>query len=233
MLAIYSVLLTGGDTNLCRLFIPFNCHKREDKWYFNEDPKTLWQPSKPHDVTTKNVFNIDETHKDWAHYRALGKQANFAIIYGAGPTKLAQQLDISFELAKTLYDGFYKTFPAVHNYDMFIKNSIMSFGYVENVFGRRYYNISAHKGKNYLIQGSCADYTKKLLPQIVELLKGKKSKLENYLHDEFSLRIHKSERELIPLIKQIMEQLETEIPMIADIEIAETDWSAKHDYDLS
>jgi len=233
MLAIYSLLLTGGDLNLCRLFIPFQCFEKDNKWYFLEDPTIEWHPSPPHDVTTKNVFNITKEHPNWAHYRALGKQANFAIIYGAGPKKLAEQLDISLDLAQTLYNGFYSTFPAVRNYDAYIKNSVLSYGYVENVFGRRYYNISAHKGKNYLIQGSCADYTKKLLPQISEILKNTKSYLENYLHDEFSFRIHKSERYLLPLIKEIMEQLETEIPMTADIEIAEIDWSDKHDFELS
>lgn len=233
MLAIYSILLTGGDLNLCRLFIPFECIQRENKWYHKENPEIEWQPAPPHDITTQNVFNITKENPLWAHYRALGKQANFAIIYGAGPKRLAEQLEVDYDLAKKLYDGFYSTFPTVRHYDAYIRNSVMNFNYVENVFGRRYYNITSHKGKNYLIQGSCADYTKKLLPQIRELLKNTKSYLENYLHDEFSFRIHKSERYLIPLIKKIMEQLDTEIPMTVDVEIAEIDWSNKHDFKLS
>lgn len=233
MLAIYSTLLSDGDLNLCRLFIPFHCHEKEGKWYHNEDTSVEWHKAPPHDVTTQNVFGITKEHPEWSHYRSLGKQANFAIIYGASPNRLATQLDVEFTLAKKLYDGFYQTFPSVRQYDAYIKNSIYSLGYVENVFGRRYYNINAHKGKNYLIQGSCADYTKRLLPQIRQLLEGKQSKLENYLHDEFSFRIHKTERYLIPEIKTIMEQLETQIPMTVDVEIAEEDWSNKHDFTIS
>ena len=233
MLAIYSTLLTEGDLNLCRLFIPFKCHERDGKWYFDEDPETEWKQSKPHDVTTKKAFNITEEDPQWDHFRRLGKSANFAIIYGAGVPTLVENLDITYELAKILYDGFYSTFPGMINYEMYVRNSILSVSYLENLFGRRYYGINSHKGKNYAIQGSCADYTKKLLPEINNLLKGKKSILENYLHDEFSFRIHKSERYLVPIIKAIMEQLDSVVPMIADVEIAEIDWSQKHDYDLS
>ena len=121
----------------------------------------------------------------------------------------------------------------VREYDNYIKSNIYKNGYIENLFGRRYCNISSHEAKNYLIQGSCADYTKKLLPKIRKLIKSLRSEMENYLHDEFAFRIYKSEMWIIPKLKEIMEQLESPIPMLVDLESSTTDWSEKHDFEIS
>ena len=230
LLAIYTMLVTEGDLNLCRVFIPFKCEERDGKHYLQEDPNTEWQPLDPHGLTTKNAFDITEDHPQFKDYRYLGKRANFAVIYGATGKKIAASMNLPLLDGNKLYDGFFKAFPKVRDYVRYVETHIREYGYAENLFNRKYYGINAHKARNYLIQGSGADYTKRLLPELVNLLKGHKSKIQGYLHDEFSFLIHKEERHLVPKIKEIMEQLDAPIIMAVDIEHTNTNWREKHDY---
>ena len=230
LLAIYTVLVSGGDLNLCRVFKPFKCHERNGKYYLDEYPETVWKPIDPHGLTTKNAFDMTGEEKDFGYYRYLGKRANFAVIYGATGNKIAKSLHLPKADGYNLYQGFFKAFPKVREYVKYVENHIKEHGYAENLFGRKYYGINAHKARNYLIQGSGADYTKKLLPQLIKLLEGHKSKIQGYLHDEFSFLLHKDERHLVPKIKEIMEQLEAPIIMAVDVEYTNTNWRDKHDY---
>lgn len=73
-------LINGSpDINMARAFMPYNCTKRGDKYYLNEDPNVEWAPTDLHAMTAKLAFpDIDENHPDWKHYRTLGKRCNFA-----------------------------------------------------------------------------------------------------------------------------------------------------------
>ena len=228
LLAIYTVFVAQGDLNLCRVFKPFKCHIKEGAYYLDEDPSKKWEPLDPHGLTTKNAFDIIEEHPEFKHFRYLGKRANFAVIYGATGKKIAETLNLTLQDGNNLYNGFFKAFPKVRDYVQYVETHIRTHGYAENLFGRKYYGINAHKARNYLIQGSGADYTKRLLPELVELLKGHKSKVQGYLHDEFSFLIHKDEKHLVHKIKEIMEQLDAPIIMTVDVEYTNTNWREKH-----
>ena len=262
--AIYTILIGSPDINLCRAFIPLQCHDKngkifdiekddpyalrdehpkntsiEDllkgKWSSWIDPVTndYWLPTDIHSLTTSNALGISPDTPGFKIVRQIGKTANFAIIYGATANTLKGNLGIDMERARAFYNGFFKTFPGVRVYADYVRMCINTYGYAENLMGRKYYGVNAHKAKNYLIQGTGADYTKKLLPEIIALLKNKKSKIQGYLHDEFSFLIHKKEKYLIAQIKQIMEQLESPIPMLVDVEISTTNWKDKVDYHVS
>lgn len=228
--AIYTMLIDEGDLNLCRAYIPLKCHQRGGKWYLDEDPNTEWTPTDLHGLTTINAFDISLEHELFKHYRYLGKRANFAMIYGASAKTLKEQLHLDSKDAQNLYRAFYKSYPKVQNYVSYIDAHIREFGYAENLFQRKYYGVSTHNARNYLIQGSGADYTKTLLPQLIELLNGTKSKMLGYLHDEFSFLIHKDEEHLVPKLKTIMESLETEIKLAVDVEYSNTNWRNKIDW---
>ena len=233
LLAIYTILVDGGDINLCRVFKPFKCHTKDGDYYLNENPKEKWSPVDPHALTTKNAFGLTGNESDFKTWRYLGKTANFAIIYGATGKAIAEQLHLPSVEGDKLYRGFFKAFPKVRSYVEYVERHIREFGYAENLFGRKYYGINAHKARNYLIQGSGADYTKHLLPQLTDLLSGYKSKVQGYLHDEFSFLIHKDERHLVPKLKEIMEQLNTDIIMKVDVEYSTTNWREKQDYAIT
>lgn len=232
LLANYTILVSGGDLNLCRVFIPFKCIKKDGEHYLEEAPYTKWEPLDPHGMTTKDAFDIDETHPKFSEYRRIGKMGNFAIIYGATPEKISQNMNIPLELARKIYNAFFKNFKGVRDYNSYVERYLRENNYIENLLGRKYFGINAHKGKNYLIQGSGADYTKELLRQLVDLLEDKKSKIVLYLHDEFAFIIDKEEEYLIKDIKEIMEQMESPIKMLVDVEYSDTNWKEKKNYEL-
>ena len=68
-----------------------------------------------HAATAANIYkkDITEVTRD---ERTKSKRANFGIIYGITVFGLAERLDISRDEAKMLIDGFFTTFPEVHDY---------------------------------------------------------------------------------------------------------------------
>jgi len=228
--AIYTMLISGGDLNLCRAYIPFNCIERNGKWYLKEHPDIEWIPTDLHSLTTLNAFEVDIDHPQFKTYRYLGKRANFAMVYGASAKTLMAQLHLNSNDAHKLYKAFYKSYPQIQDYVTYIDNHIKEYGYAQNLFGRKYYGVSTHSARNYLIQGSGADYTKTLLREIVDFLQPYKSKILGYLHDEFSFLIHHEEHHIVPKLKEIMESLDTTIKLEVDVEYSDTNWRDKHDW---
>lgn len=248
--AHYTIKISGGDPNLCRAFIPFNCKNsdgeifdyKKHNWtkteWFDETGKT-WQPVDLHSVTTLKAFpHLTLDHPDFKKYRPLGKVANFLKNYAGGIGAIKQQLGVSDDIAKALNDGYYQAFPKVIDYQRWVEQTLTKQGYVENIFGRRYYirDFSKYyKAYNYLIQGGCAD-----------LLKNKEIKVHNYLernnlkskmllpvHDELQIQVVDGEEWVIPQIKAILDNnnefIDT-LPMLCDIEITRTNWADKEEY---
>ena len=94
------------------------------------------------------------------------------------------------------------------------------------------YNVDGHKARNYLIQGSAADFLKIKFKEIDEFLikGGYKTRLVMTVHDENIFEIYDGEEFLIPKLQQIMQQLEgSQIPILADLEVTTTTWDEKED----
>jgi DNA polymerase-1 len=224
------MLTSKGDRNLCRAYIPFDCHERDDEWYLNEDPNTKWHPIDLHALTTKNAFHMTGDEPNFKEYRGKGKQVNFSMVYGATGKTISESLETSKQEGYKIYNAFYNTYPGIKDYDNYVKGVLYQQDFIPNLFQRKYYGVTAHKAKNYLIQGSGADYTKKLLREIVDFIEDKGTLIEGYLHDEFSFLVPYGEEDIVYDLQAIMEQLETDIKLKVDIEISETDWSEKRDY---
>jgi len=247
--AIYTILIKHPDLNLLRAFVPYDCYRydathnatlfsfkdkdwEQYKWYKKENNE-LWVETDIHTSTTKRALGISEDHAEFPYWRGIGKRINFSIIYGAMPKKIKEAQRLTIKQATDFYNAFFEEFPKLRNYEAYVQNFLDRRGYVQNLFGRKYYGISTHEGKNYLIQGSGADYTKRLIPLLTELLRDKKSRMQGYLHDEFSFIIPPEERYLVKEIKRIMESAKTPILMKVDVEISTTNWKEKKDYDIS
>lgn len=54
-----------------------------------------------------------EVKSSMKHYRTAAKSINFGLIYGMGVTKLAGELDISVDDAKSLINRYFDTFPYI------------------------------------------------------------------------------------------------------------------------
>ena len=253
MQAQYTIDISGGDKNLCRAYIPFECksvvtgetfdvHNPEHvlqwgsgEWVDENDQP--WEPVDLHTLTTLEAFpEITEDHPDFDHYRKYGKVANFLKNYGGGVVAIMDQLSVSDEIAKALDEGYYKAFPAVLDYQKWVSEQLFKYGFVENRYGRRYYMQDSrwfYKAINYVIQGGCADMVKDRQIAIGKFLEYHKLKSKVLLpvHDEVQILVHKDEEYIVTQIKQIMQDVKDvmpNIPMICDIDRTDTNWADKY-----
>ena len=102
------------------------------------------------------------------------KQLCYAILYGAGITTLAKQLDVSLDEAHLMLDGFLATYPGISVFMKSIVASCRKYQFIETILGRRRFlpNIANANGSNKLkmqaerqavnsvCQGSAADLIK-------------------------------------------------------------------------
>lgn len=124
-----------------------------------------------HKATAALLFGVgvDQVSPD---QRQQAKGANFSLMYGAGPKNLSEQLRISLEQARELYDTYFRVYSSVGAW----KESQVAFGrqqgFVRTKFGRKIVirefgspdSWIQAKGErlcvNAPIQGSAADYMK-------------------------------------------------------------------------
>jgi DNA polymerase-1 len=90
-----------------------------------------------------------------------------------------------------------------------------------------------YKAINYVIQGGCADMVKDRQIAINEFLKSKKanSRILLPIHDEIQVLIKDGEEHLVPMITNIMQDVDTimkNLPMICDVEMTDTSWAEKY-----
>jgi DNA polymerase-1 len=247
--ALYTIYVSGGDTNLCRAYMPLHCHRGTEKydfnntehiaqwnsgdWYLDEAPDTLWTKTDLHGVMAMNAFpHTDPSQKDWKMYRKIGKTTNFACNYGATTGGLQRELGHTPELANHLYKMYLKTFPELKAYREYVTSMLGQQGFIEDLFGRKFYGMSAHEGANRLVQGSAADFLKmKMIKADAYLVKNNlKTRFQMNIHDEMSFELHDGEELVIAELTALMEGLPgTKVPIVADAEITSTTWDEKAD----
>ena len=248
--ANYTVEISSGDYNLCRAFIPFKCNsvftgeqynleKDYENWNTGEwvnETGNEWTPTDLHTVTTLKAFpHVKETDDNFQHFRKLGKMANFLKNYGGGIGALKSSLKVDDEIANALNRGYYQAFPKVLDYQKQIEDELTAYGYIENIYGRRYYiqnKNNFYLGYNYRIQGGCADLMKDKQIQLWKLMTKNniKSKMSYPVHDEIMFSIRYDEEYLIDKILEIMNdnrQKVKYIPMICDVEVTYSSWADK------
>lgn len=232
--AHYTLKLFGGDLNLCRAYVPYECYRLEegtnDKYFFDinndfdrvhfedftwycKENDVEWKPVDLHTQTTINAFGKDIVNQpDFKHYRKYGKVANFACNYGAGYDALRANSackDLTDAQVHSLHEAYGKTFPKVKAYQEVVQKAINTKGYVENEFGRRYYISNtrfAYKCANYLIQGTCADAVKEVQIKLDKLFRQNnyKSRTVISVHDELIFEIADGEEHIVKDILKIM-----------------------------
>src|SRR3990172_6852466 len=89
-----------------------------------------------HRRTAAEGFHVDPEKVD-ADQRGAAKVINFGIIYGMGPSRLAKELDISFEEAQTYIESYFSRHPGVYRYTRSTLEEARTKGYVTTLFGRR------------------------------------------------------------------------------------------------
>ena len=69
-----------------------------------------------HTFTAKNIFNVDNDDMVLPEMRRIAKIVNFGIMYGAGPFRLSQELDIPFGEAKQIKDAYFQKYQGIEQY---------------------------------------------------------------------------------------------------------------------
>ena len=244
--ANYTYDISGGDLNMCRAYMPFECHNSKnepfnpetdhdliykEKWFKNENNEP-WTPVDLHSATAMEAFpDVDPNSEEFKHLRFLGKSTNFAKNYGATTKALMEQFGFDPITAKKLNDGYYKAFPKILDYQKAVTQGFYRKGFVKNRYGRRYYLQNTrfiYRLYNYIIQGTCADMLKEKIIEVDKLLAPYKSRFQMNIHDELSFEIFDGEEHLIGVIKQIMENVSwMQVPVVADVEKTTASWADK------
>ena len=164
--------------------------------------------------------------------RTKSKRANFGIIYGITVFGLAERLDIDRQEARQLIDGFFETFPKVHDYMEQAKELVRQKGYAETLFHRRRYlpdilsrnatvrGFAERNAINAPIQGSAADIIKVAMIRIYRRFKaeGLRSKMILQVHDELNFSVVPEEKERVEaiVIEEMQHACNLKVPLVAD-----------------
>ena len=195
-----------------------------------------------HAATAANIYKkpIDEVTRD---ERTKSKRANFGIIYGITVFGLAERLDIPRDEAKMLIDGYFATFPEVHDYMEKSKEVARQQGYVTTLFGRRRYlpdinsanatvrGFAERNAINAPIQGTAADIIKVAMIHIFNRFKaeGIRSKMILQVHDELNFSVFPEEKEKVEhiVLEEMQNAFHMAVPLVADSGFGEN-WLEAH-----
>ena len=184
-----------------------------------------------HAATAANIYkkSIEEVTRD---ERTKSKRANFGIIYGITVFGLAERLDITRDEAKQLIDGYFLTFPQVHDYMEKAKQAAREKGFVTTLFGRRRYlpdinsanatvrGFAERNAINAPIQGTAADIIKVAMIHIHQRFKaeGIRSKMILQVHDELNFSVYPEEKERVETIvlEEMQRAFPLSVPLVAD-----------------
>jgi len=196
-------------------------------------------------------------YKEYSLLRGVAKRINFGIIYGVGAPGLSEQIkrpekylnysdDDWVAVCQSFIDMYLDKYVGVKRFINQGNRTVKLAGELSNYFGRVRHlpHAKARKllkdeslfwlearaqrqGVNFLIQGTAADLFKIAVVRVHSLLKGKRTKLVNFVHDEIQLYVHKDEMYLLPLIKKAMEDWKFSVPITAEFSSSTESWGAK------
>ncbi|MCK9583694.1 MAG: DNA polymerase I [Candidatus Cloacimonetes bacterium] len=135
--------------------------------------------------------------------RRAAKTINFGLMYGMGQRKLARELSISQNEAKTMIENYFAQFPAISKYKAECIAKAQSTGHATTLFGRVLDLpgiLSKNKGSsseaeriavNMPIQGTAADIIKRAMLSIHARIQAEpKIRMIMQVHDELVFEVH-------------------------------------------
>ena len=195
-----------------------------------------------HSRTAANIFKIKTEDVDFTQ-RRTAKVVNFSIMYGAGPFRLSQELDISLKEAKNIIEAYFDTYPGIKTFMENTLSNAREKGYVETLLGRRRYadgltssNMNIVKAEeraciNMPIQGTAAELIKIAMINVHKKINEAKlkSKMILQIHDELLFDVPKNEIETLSnLVKYEMENaIKLKIPLKVDCDYGKN-WFEAH-----
>lgn len=171
--------------------------------------------------------------------REVSKSVEFAIVYGAGPQKVATMTKLPFEEAVRVMKLFLKNAPEVDNFIRSANAVAKRRRMIKTILGRRVYvnHGQEYACVNYVCQGGGADSTKTKMVLIYKFLKanGFKTKMSLQVHDSLLQTVYKEE--LDKHILEYLKWLQTErdlfrVPVKIDVSKCSPTWRDKVELDI-
>lgn len=179
-----------------------------------------------HAIATRQTFQIDETHPEWDFYRQVGKRLNFAMLYGAGVNKLAEQImvftgkRVSVEQVAEWRTAYRAQFIEFVRISKRAEMKATRANYVRLLSGmERWFqpHEERHKAFNAVIQGGVAELMKDWMIAVDRVYPGI---MLVQIHDSLILEVPKGEVAIVESVarmgEQIFEAKCSRVPFIAE-----------------
>ena len=196
-----------------------------------------------HTATAALIFDVPyEEVTRLQRYQA--KTINFAILYGAGATRLTQELEISRAEASDLISNYYERFTGLKQFMSGTVQQAKDEGYVTTLLGRKRSlrdinsrssvarSLAERMAMNTPIQGTAADMIKLAMIRIHKMLReeGFKTRMILQVHDELVFDAPRDEVERVtPLIEELMREAipNLDVPIVVETGTGEN-WLEAH-----
>ena len=185
-----------------------------------------------HLQTASEIFSLP-TKEVTREMRSYAKAINFGIIYGMGPRRLAQEINVSTKEAKTFIEKYFETYPQIKDYSDLLVKKALDTGCATTIVGRKRpipglkseSSLLVSRAQNMAIntplQGSAADLIKLAMIQINQKLikQDIKAKMILQIHDELLFECHKSCLQQVKkiIVASMESALELTVPLKVDI----------------
>jgi DNA polymerase I len=232
-LKVYRQAFVATNPNYKIITADFSSQELKLLAYISKDPvllKAAKEDKDLHCVAASVLYGIDyedffdedgEVREDMAEkYRTPAKNINFGLIYGMGPSKLADKLEITKSEAYALMDLYFQSFPSVKARLQEFEEYVTTHHKALSPLDGRMMDLTSidwdhgghvahakNQAKNFPFQGSGATITKFALCRV-------KRKIEDYdynakivitVHDEIVVEVHKNE------VNEVARMVETEM----------------------
>jgi len=149
----------------------------------------------------------DKVSKKYKDARKTAKGVIFGSNYGIGASKLARSLQVSEDEARFFLEAKRQVYSGVESWKEKVKERVEGDGYVKTMYGSRKHLFNyftkadsqiqsyyARSAVNYIIQGSAADYLKKVLSDLYRIRTFQKynATFSVALYDELIFSVHSS-----------------------------------------
>lgn len=232
--------------------IPFPGHVLIDRDYSQQEPRilahfdggALMKKYVENPWIDFHDYARDELQKMGLFYeRKPVKNTNLGLIYGMGVGKLAEKNGMEVEEAGKLKKAILVLYPGLKEMYADMKQRAANNQPLRTWGGREYYCEKPklvdgrmkefdYKMVNSLIQGSAADCTKEAIIRFAELKKPSWKLLLN-VHDELAASVPITDLETgMAAMKNAMESVEFDVPMLSEGSTSMIHWDALEDYDV-
>lgn len=196
-----------------------------------------------HTATAALVFDVpfEEVTRN---QRSQAKTINFAILYGAGSTRLMQELEITRGEAKDLITNYYERFSGLKEFMSTSVETAREEGFALTLLGRKRTlrdinskssltrSIAERMAMNTPIQGTAADMIKIAMIRIDKALRegNFKTRMILQVHDELVFDVPKDELERVqPVIEELMREAipDLAVPILVESGLGDT-WLEAH-----